>query len=58
MEHIESYLKLISNNFIEWRYYFETTDKKGNLKEIKTNHKFIKDFLDVISILYDNLLNK
>ena len=45
---IQHYLSIISDNFVDWRYFYETEDKNGNAKSYETNCLFIYDFLNAI----------
>lgn len=47
-EELKKELKIIANNFVEWRYSFQTNKMKGEQNNLTTNVVFIKDFLNAL----------
>lgn len=51
IEDLKHELKIVENNFSEWRYSFQVTKVNGKDNNLKTNIFFIKDFLNALNKL-------
>ena len=51
IEDLKQELKIVGNNFSEWRYSFQSTKANGEVNNLKTNVFFIKDFLNALNKL-------
>ena len=51
IEDFKQELKIVGNNFSEWRYSFQVINPNGKDNNLKTNIFFIKDFLNALDKL-------